>query len=285
MHAADKPGGLAADAHVMQGSIMNKIMILTFIIMSTIGAVEGKDDKPPKLEMEELKIFSIYPGAKDYNFFEWDENEGLSGYNGEIAVLVAKRLGLRAVPVAIDKKYEDSRIEMLQNGMVDICVQRFTITESRKEKIDFSEPYFNDGIGVIYRKEDEINSTEDFKDLKVLAFDNTTGKKFLQEKDIECEITSVLPQEYYPDPSKAVADGIVDVYLSDHSELSEAIKRHESLKLAPGILKKEKWGIGVKKGREDLLKAINWALREMSKERVFKELREKYRIVEQNEML
>jgi len=264
-----------------------KRITIILMVISTASCeeknAEAAANEVPQLEIKELKLFAGYKGFKDYNFFEWTDEGKISGFNGDLAIKLAGKLNLDLVPVAITKQYQKPRIEMLEEGSVDICLQRFTITEERDKRIDFSTPYFRDGLGVIYRKTAKINSTEDFKDLKVLAFEHTTSYAFIKRYDIECNVIKRVPDEYNRDPSKAVNDNIIDVYLSDYSELREATKRYPGLKVAPGVLQQEPWGVGVKEGRDDLIKAVNWALEQLIKDNEIEDLKKKYDLVEETD--
>ncbi len=52
---------------------------------------------------------------------------------------------------------------MLDNGSVDAVIATFTITPERKRIYNFSEPYYQDAIGLLVLKEKNYKSLADMK--------------------------------------------------------------------------------------------------------------------------
>lgn len=69
-----------------------------------------------------------------------DENGTYQGYD----VYFANRIGVDVNFVSTEAA---NRIEYLQTGKVDLILSNFTITDERKEEVDFALPYMNVALG------------------------------------------------------------------------------------------------------------------------------------------
>lgn len=56
-----------------------------------------------------------------------------------------------------------TRIPLLQNGDIDLIVATMTITEERKQQVDFSDVYFKAGQSLLVKKGSAIQGLEDLK--------------------------------------------------------------------------------------------------------------------------
>ena len=93
-----------------------------------------------------------------------DENGDLTGFDVEIAELVAERLGVK--PEFIETKW-DAMIAGLDADRFDIIANQVGITEEREEKYDFSEPYtYIHGALIVAKDNDTIKSFDDIKGKK-----------------------------------------------------------------------------------------------------------------------
>lgn len=75
-----------------------------------------------------------------------------------------------------------NRIEYLQTGKVDIILANFTVTDERKEEVDFALPYMNVALGVVSRNDNVIESLDNWNpDDSIIVISGTTAETYLIE--------------------------------------------------------------------------------------------------------
>lgn len=147
----------------------------------------------------------------------------------------------------------------LDGGERDIVASSVTITDERKQTMDFSKPYF-DAVQLIAVKEDsKVAKFEDLKKLKVGVQTGTTGDEVVQKllgktsANIKrFESTPLALQELAADGVSAVVadNGVVQHYIANNP--SAKFKSMGDASFAP-----EQYGFAVKKGNAELLTKLN----------------------------
>jgi polar amino acid transport system substrate-binding protein len=101
------------------------------------------------------------------------------GFDIDIAEAVFRGLGIDEivyVPVT-----SEQRIPFLLEGKVDAVVANMTITRSREAQVDFSIPYFQDGISLMVAKDAPIKTYQDLDGQKVGVEAGTTAVGVLKQ--------------------------------------------------------------------------------------------------------
>jgi len=148
------------------------------------------------------------------------ETNALEGLEIDIArelaaMIVGDSAAIRFVPVTAP-----TRETMLTNGEVDIVIATFTITDARKEVLNFTHPYFVDEIGFLVMKDTGIDSLADFTGKTIGASRSSTAFTTLTDKP-EILGTAFTLKGYasYPELQNALSTGDIDVFCSDKSIL------------------------------------------------------------------
>lgn len=158
----------------------------------------------------------------------------------------------------------------LEQGKFDAAISAITITDQRKQRVDFTKPYyttgqaslsfFNPGQGLAVRVDDlTITSTASLTDAVVVGVKSgTTGAQFVGE---ETSAQLAVFPEAAP-ALEALTAGSVDAVVIDIPVIVDYIKTHPeaSIKLVGGPVTEEEYGIAVRKDRSDLLQLLNEAL-------------------------
>jgi polar amino acid transport system substrate-binding protein len=103
---------------------------------------------------EVLKRGSVIVGTGSTNppwHFE-DEKGNLQGFDIEMARLLAKGLFDDPAKVQFVRQASDARVPNLQTGQVDVVFQFMTVTAQRAQLVDFTIPYYREGVGTLLRK-------------------------------------------------------------------------------------------------------------------------------------
>lgn len=171
---------------------------------------QGKNNWEKIQEKGKLKIATsgtLYPTS-----FHAKDQDALTGYEVEILKEAAKRLGLK---VKFEEMGFDGMLSAVNSGQVDAAANNIDITDERKEKFAFSEPYKYSFASMVVRKSDQsgIHSLEDLKGKKSAGAATTTYMKIAEKFGAESVVyDNVTNDQYLMD----VANGRTDVILNDY---------------------------------------------------------------------
>ncbi|OHV78392.1 amino acid ABC transporter substrate-binding protein [Ensifer sp. LCM 4579] len=200
-----------------------------------------------------------------------DANGALVGFDVEIGREVAKRLGVE--PEFLEGKW-DGLIAGLDANRYDAVINQVGITEERKRKYDFSEPYIASKAVLIVRGDnDEI---KDFADLG--------GKKAAQSltsnfgKLAEASGAELVGTDGFDQSIQLVLTGRADATINDSLSFLDFKKQKPdaNVKIAAEQADADYSGIIIRKGEPELLDAINKALEEIKADGTYENISQKY---------
>lgn len=175
--------------------------------------------------------------------------------------------------IRIENTAWDGLIPALQTGAADIVISSMTVTEERKELIDFSKPYANALLAILANADSGITSIDDLnQEGKTIAVKSgSTGHMYAEKNLTKAEVLAM------PDESACVtevAQGRADGFIYDQLTIYRNWQNNPDTTAAIFIpfQEPEKWGIAVQKGNAGLLAQINAFLKEYKKEGGFDEL-------------
>lgn len=186
-----------------------------------------------------------------------DDNGQAAGFDVEIAKLIAADLGME---VQFEDMAFDSLLVALDAESVDFVIAAMTITDERKEAVDFSEPYFSAQQEVVMLKGAEpITAVEDLLGMKVAVQEGTTGHVLCEEMGIGAENISAFKAA--TDAVLELKSGRVDALVIDSAPAKVFCVTNDDIVMVENLnIEPEYYGIAVKKGNEDLLASINATL-------------------------
>ena len=129
-----------------------------------------------------------------------------------------------------------------------------------KKHIDFTIPYHHEKLAILVKADSKISKISDLKSARVMAFEHTTGYKYLKDNSITQNIYPTVGEEYAPDFHLAILHDKVDAFILDESYLKGIITKDSRFKLVMSGIVSEPWGIGVKKGSKELINKLNQAI-------------------------
>ncbi|WP_040783207.1 glutamate ABC transporter substrate-binding protein [Nocardia pneumoniae] len=186
------------------------------------------------------------------------------GYDVEIAKYVAGKLGVRPEGITFKEAPSAQRETMIMNGEVDFIVASYSITDARKEKVDFAGPYFVAGQALLVKKETtDITGVESLTGNKRLcSVKGSTPAQYV--KDNHAKDVQLVEVDTYSRCIEALRSGSVDAVTTDDIILAGyAGEASGELKLVGNTFTIEKYGIGLKKGDQETRAKINDALEAM----------------------
>lgn len=191
--------------------------------------------------------------------YEYYENGKIVGVDIDIANEIANYIGKELVVKDIAF---DSIINELNSGKADFAAAGMSITPERLQEVDFSIEYITSNQVVIVRKDSNITMNEiDGKKIAVQlgnVADSYATKNYKNSK--------IVRQKKYLTMVEDLKASKVDLIIMDNLPAQEIIKANDGLKLLPGYLFSDSYGIAVKKGNTDLLNNINTVLEKLQSE-------------------
>src|SRR5690606_2858834 len=200
-----------------------------------------------------------------------DASGELVGFDVEIGREVAKRLGVEAR--FLEGRW-DGLIAGIDANRYDAVINQVGITEERKAKYDFSEPYIASKAALIVKEgNDEIK-----------GFDDLKGKKSAQSltsnyaKMAEAAGAELVATEGFDQAIQLVVNGRADATINDSLSFYDFKKQQPNAPVEIAATQDEAAysGIIVAKGQPELVAAINKALEEIKADGTYKQLSEKY---------
>ena len=210
-----------------------------------------------------------------YPPFETKDDAGNpTGISVDFAKVFGEYIGKEVV---IENTAWDGLIPSLQTGKADMVVSSMTITEQRKEEVDFSDPYANAYLAILANKDSGIGSIEDLNQAgkKVAVKTGSTGFLYAQDNLKDAEIIALSDESACV---TEVAQGKADGFLYDQLTIYRNHQNNLDTTIAVFIPFQniEKWGAAVKKGNTVLLTQLNEFIEKYANEGGFDALTEKY---------
>jgi glutamate transport system substrate-binding protein len=193
-----------------------------------------------------------------------------SGFDIEIARLTAGQLGFSADKITFIAIPSANRETEIAAGNVDFYVGTYSITDTRKAKVDFAGPYFIAGQDLLVKKADEtIKGPKDLVGKKTCSVTGSTSLKRIKEEyggdTIELEKYSLCVDQ--------LLDGQVDALTTDDAILlGYAGQDPTKLKVVGAPFSQEKYGIGMLKGDTVLRAKVNDILEAAGKDGSWKKI-------------
>ncbi|MEO5833840.1 MAG: glutamate ABC transporter substrate-binding protein [Nakamurella sp.] len=185
-----------------------------------------------------------------------------TGFDVDVAKYVAKELGVPESGITFVQTKSSERESSIENGTVDYIVATYSITDSRKEKVNFAGPYFVAHQDLLVADGSDITGPEAMSG-KILC--SVAGSTSAQKvKDTYAK--DVALQEYgtYTECVQALAGGAVDAVTTDDVILAGYAAQYPGqLKLVGKGFTDEKYGIGLTKGDTAGTAAVNAAIKKM----------------------
>jgi len=191
-----------------------------------------------------------------YEPFEFEQDGKVVGFDIDLVDLLAKKFG-------VEQEVTDTPFDGIQSGAdldsgkCDLAAAGMTITDTRKENFDFSDPYFDATQALVVKKGSGITDFGQLSGKKLAVQNGTTGADYAQENATGAEIV------VFEDLGlllTAVETGQADAGINDNGVLYDWVKDKTDFEVSKEFDTGEQYGIGVKKGNAKLLEELNKVL-------------------------
>lgn len=219
----------------------------------------GAEKTTPDADVKETQAKVIKMGTNAaFPPYEFKEGEEFKGIDVEIADAIAKELGMELE--IVDMEF-DSIITSVQKGEVDFGMAGMTVTDERKEEVDFTSSYAT-GVQVIVVSEgSDITTIDDLEGKKIGTQLGTTGDIYSKDDFGE---ENVVSYSKGADAIIALKGGDVDAVIIDNEPAKAFVADNEGLKILDTEYAIEDYAIAIAKDNTELLDEINAALEKLT---------------------
>lgn len=225
------------------------------------GASEAKGSMAEIKERGKIRI-GVFSDKNPFGYI--DENGENQGFDVYIARRFAKDLLGDESKVEFVLVEAANRVAFLESNKVDIIMANFTVTDERKQKVDFANPYMKVSLGIVSPESAPITSVEQLKGKKVIVAKGTTAETYLSKNHPDIE---QLKFEQYTEIFEALKDGRGVAIVNDNTEVIAWAKQNPGFTVGvPALGGQDKIAPAVKKGNKELLNWINDELTALGEE-------------------
>ncbi len=201
----------------------------------------------------------------DKNPFGYVDNDGkFQGYDVYFAERIAKDLDVELKLVPVEAA---SRVEFLETAKVDVILANFTVTDERKEKVDFALPYMKVALGVVSPDSAVITDAEQLNGKTLIVVKGTTAESYFTENYPDVKL-----QKYdeYNEAYSALQDGRGDAFSTDNTEVLAWSMNNPGFTVGVESLgSTDAIAPAVTKGNETLLNWLNDEITSLADEQFF----------------
>ena len=216
-------------------------------------------------EIKESKTINIGVFSDKHPFGYVDEEGKYQGYDIYLAERIGKDLGVNINYVSTEAA---NRIEYLQSGKVDIILANFTVTDERKEAVDFALPYMNVALGVISPKDKVVTDLANWNaDDQMIVISGTTAEAFLVKNYPDIKL-----QKYdsYATAKNALENGNGAAWANDNTEVIAFANQNPNFTVGIASLgESDTIAPAVTKGNTSLLEWLNTEIKTLGEENFF----------------
>lgn len=221
------------------------------------------------------KVYVVGTDAAYAPFESQNEKGEIVGFDIDVVTAVAKKAGIE---VKFVNTPWEGIFNTLQQGDRDLLVSAVTITDERKQTMDFSDPYFDAYQLIAVKGNSKITKFDDLKKLKVGVQTGTTGDEVVSKLQGKTS-ANIKRFESTPLALKELEAGGVDAVVADNGVVVNYVANNTSTKfktVADKAFQPEQYGIVVKKGNADLLGKINKGLADIKADGTYDQIYAKY---------
>ncbi|MET9732669.1 glutamate ABC transporter substrate-binding protein [Streptomyces sp. NPDC006458] len=193
-----------------------------------------------------------------------EPGDKFSGFDVDVATYVAKELGYEPDQIEFVETKSADRENALARGDVKFITATYSITDERKQKVDFAGPYLLAHQDLLIKSDSDITKGTDLNGKKLCSVTGSTSAQ-----NVKNDIAPDAQLKEYGTYSECIAglqSGAVDAVTTDDSILAGFAAQEQykgQFKLAGLKLSNENYGVGVKKGDAATVDKINKALEKM----------------------
>ncbi|WP_422390291.1 glutamate ABC transporter substrate-binding protein [Arthrobacter sp. N1] len=193
----------------------------------------------------------------------YDEGGTYSGFDVDVATYVANELGFGEDQIEFVEAPSANRENLLSNNQVDMIFATYSITDTRKETVDFGGPYFVAGQDLLVPTDSDITGPEDLEGKNLCS---VTGSTSAQKIKDQYPGVQLVEQPGYAECVTAMGGGQIDAVTTDDIILAGLAAQEANagkFKVVGNTFSEENYGVGLPKGSTERCEEVNAAITKM----------------------
>ena len=258
---------------------MKKIIALALSLILVLGLMAGcgatNNATEPANSISTVKEGKLIMATNAFfPPYEYYEGEKIVGIDAEIAAAIAEKLGLELV---IENMEFNSIITAVTTGAADFGLAGMTVTEKRKEEVDFSISYASGVQSIIVKEGSAIATVDDLyaegAAYKVGVQLGTTGDIYATD-DFGADLVTSFNNGN--EAVLALLGGDVDCVIIDNEPAKAFVAENEGLVILETSYADEDYAACIAKGNDALREAIDNAILELTEDGTIDNIISKY---------
>ncbi|MGW5875637.1 glutamate ABC transporter substrate-binding protein [Nocardiopsis terrae] len=192
-----------------------------------------------------------------------DEGGTPVGFDVDVATYIAEELGYSADQIEWTEAASANRESFLQQGTVDMIAATYSITDERRDVVDFAGPYYVAQQDILTQAGDsDINGPDDLEG-KVLcsASGSRSAHNITEDMGIDAELREA---GNYSECLELLNNGTVDAVTTDNTILAGfAAQNPDDFRMVNNPFGEERYGVGLPAGSTERCEEINEAITKM----------------------
>ena len=201
-----------------------------------------------------------------------DDDDNIIGFDIDVASAVCEKLGVTLVCQPVD--WDTKELE-LDRKAIDCIWNGFTVTDARREVMDFSDSYLANQQVICVRADEDAAAI-------ALGYQaGSSAEELLNAEDGElaANFADAYGYDTYLMALMDLENGNVDAVLGDLTLLAYQISQPTNegkFKILDGCVAEEEFAVGMRKGDTALVEAVNQALSELAADGTLAEISTKW---------
>ncbi len=249
---------------------MKKLLFLSMVLLLGVSTLFAGCGSQKATQQE--KVLKVATCA-DFAPFEFQGKDGkFEGFDMDIIRAIGEKMGDE---VKISNVGFDGLIPALQAGNVDAVISGLSINEEREKKVAFTNPYYQSGLTIVVKKDND----------SIKSFSNLAGKSIA----VQIGTTGATEAKKIPGAKVKELNSSADTFIELNAGNVEAVindkpvnayylvkSGDKNVKIVGKPLTSEEYAIAVKKGNKKLLEELNKGLAEIKADGTYAKIYEKW---------
>ena len=229
---------------------------VAILVMSSALFMTSCKKASEKQSIEQIKeagVITVYTNA-EFPPFEYMSDNKPVGVDMQIAQAIADEIGVK---LEIKNVKFDTILSSVNSGKGSMGIAGISVTDERKQEVDFSIDYATSKQYIILQKDSEVAKIEDLAGMKIGVQLGTTGDIIISE-----EINGTEDEMNSGKVDAVVIDKLPAEIVASQYENFKAIE----LVYADGSNTEESYAVCVAKGNQELLELVNKVIEKLNKD-------------------
>ncbi|MCO6405961.1 transporter substrate-binding domain-containing protein [Aurantimonas endophytica] len=250
---------------IWKGMAMDvKAVMLGLLATASVAALPGAASAAKLDDVLARGTLVVGTGSTNAPWHFKDASDTLQGFDVDMAKIVAKALFGDPERVEFVNQSSDARIPNITTGKVDMTCQFMTVTGERAQQVNFTIPYYREGVGLLLREGGDYADYDALKEagssVTIAVLQNVYAEELVHKALPEASVDQYESQDLL---YQALQSGRADAAATDQSSIAWYVKQNPGQFRDAGYgWSPQSYACAVAKGDQDWLNFVNTALHE-----------------------